>query len=266
MTIRRKLGTYALMLAAVSSVLAGTAPQAVASSAATEVRVMTWNIHGEDADIPGVASVISSHGVDVVTVQEIHRRPDWDQVRELADALGWHISANVHFGRGDNPGPCDDEWPGDAGNAVLSAFPIVAKVTRPLSPASQDCPVKRSMAGVKIDVNGTALHVFTSHFTPGAGSAAVTLRQQQARAVVDYLTHPGPLLFTGDLNDRPGSTIHGWVTGAGFQDTGARFADDPTLGTARIDFIFSRAITVTGGFVPDPGYSDHRPVIMDVVL
>lgn len=266
MKLRRKPGTYALMLAAVLSVLAGTTPQAVASSASTEVRVMTWNVHGEDADIPGVASVIRTHGVDVVTVQEIHRRPDWDQVRELADALGWHISTNVHFGRSDNPGPCDDEWPGDAGNAVLSAFPIVEKVTKPLSPANQDCPVKRSMAGVKIDVNGTALLVFTSHFTPGHGTAAVTLRQQQARTVVDYLTHPGPLLFTGDLNDVATSTIHGWFVDAGFLDTGARFADDPTLGTARIDYIFSRAMTVTGGFVPDPGYSDHRPVIMDVVL
>lgn len=157
-----------------------------------------------------------------------------------------------------------NEWPGDAGNAVLSRFPIVERVTKPLSPASQDCPVKRSMAGVRLDVNGAALRVFTTHLTPGHGSAAVTLRQQQSRTIADYLTQSGPILFTGDLNDTPGSTVTNMFTAKGWQDTGARYANLPTLGTARIDYIWSRAVTVLSGQVPSPGYSDHRPVIMTI--
>lgn len=138
-------------------------------------------------------------------------------------------------------------------------------MTKPLSPASQDCPVKRSLAGVKLDLgSGRYIRVFTSHFTPGHGSAAVALRQAQARTTVDYLSHSGPLLFTGDLNDVPGSTIHRWFVGAGFTDTGARYAPDPTHGTARIDFIFARAVTVTSGYVVDTNLSDHRPLVMNM--
>lgn len=267
MSFQQKMTTFVVALLGLLPMLAGGAVAAATpATASTNLRVMTWNIHGEHADIAGVASVIRAYDIDVVTVQEIHRRPEWDQVRELANELGWQLGTNVHFGPADNPGPCDDEWPGDAGNAVLTRFPIVERVTKPLSPPDQDCPVKRSMAGVKIDVNGRAVRVFTSHFTPGHSAPAVALRQQQARTVVNYLTHTGPLVFTGDLNDVPGSTIHRWFTGAGFLDAGGRYADDPTFGTARIDFIFTRAVTVTGGFVPDPGYSDHRPVIIDMVV
>jgi endonuclease/exonuclease/phosphatase family metal-dependent hydrolase len=258
MALRRKL------TALLAAVLASAALAPATADAATELRVMTWNIHGEDLDVAGVAGVIRQYGIDVVTVQEIHRRPEWDQVRELADALGWQLGAGVHFGRADNPGPCDDEWPGDAGNAVLSRYPIVERVTKPLSPDSQDCPVKRSLAGVRLDVDGTALRVFTSHLSPGTGSSSVALRQAQARTIADYLTQSGPILFTGDLNDRPGSTVTGYFTAKGWLDTGGRYADDPTLGTARIDYIWAKAVTVLSGQVPSPGYSDHRPVVMNI--
>jgi endonuclease/exonuclease/phosphatase family metal-dependent hydrolase len=252
------------------SALAGAAIATRPAEAATSIRVMTWNIHGETANIPAIANAIRSLNVDVATCQEIHRREDQDQVAELAAALGLQLGTNVHFGPSDLVGPCDAPWTGDkagwAGNAVFSRFPIVERVTKPLSPANQDCPVKRALSGVRLDVAGQAVRVFTTHLTPGASTAAVTLRRNQTSTTVDYLTQSGPLLLTGDLNDRPGSWVHNRVTSAGFTDAGARYADDPTHGDARIDYIFYRGATVTSGSVPDPGLSDHRPVIMNVVV
>lgn len=140
------------------------------------------------------------------------------------------------------------------------------RVTKPLSPAGQDCPVKRAMSGVRLDVAGKVLRVFTTHLTPGASAAALDLRHAQTTTVVNYLSQSGALLLTGDLNDTPVSWVGNRVVDAGFVDAGGRYADDPTLGTARIDYIFYKGTTVTGGFVPSPGYSDHRPVIMDVVV
>jgi endonuclease/exonuclease/phosphatase family metal-dependent hydrolase len=254
-----------LLTPALTAPLAGPAHAGSAALAPVSLRVMTWNIHGESADIPAIADFVHANGVNVLTVQEIHRRPSWDQVRQLADELGWQLTTNVHFGPADNPGPCDDEWEGQAGNAILTSFRIAERVTKPLSPASQDCPVRRSMAGVRLDLgDNRTIRVFTSHFSPGHSAAPVALRQQQARTVVDYLSQSGPLVFTGDINDVPGSTIHGWFVGAGFLDTGGRYANEPTLGTARIDFVFTRAVTVTSGDVLDTRLSDHRPVVMNM--
>jgi endonuclease/exonuclease/phosphatase (EEP) superfamily protein YafD len=82
--------------------------------------------------------------------------------------------------------------------------------------------------------------------------------------VANYLTHTGPLLFTGDLNDTPDSPTANRFVLNGFQDTGARHAPQPTLGNFRIDYIFAKAVTVTSGKVIDPGYSDHRAIVMNI--
>jgi len=247
------------------SLLAVAAP---AASAATSLRVMTWNIQGESANIPAIANFIRSQAVDVATFQEIHRREDQDQVAELANALGLRLGTNVHFGPSDLVGPCDAPWTGDkagwAGNAVFSRYPIVERVTKPLSPANQDCPVKRALSGVRLDVAGKAVRVFTTHLTPGASTAAVALRRDQANTVAGYLTQTGPLILTGDLNDVPGSAVQTRFLTAGFTDAGARVANAPTHGAARIDYVFYRSASATSGSVPDPALSDHRPVIIDM--
>src|SRR5688572_28261076 len=104
------------------SLFAGATFAARPAEAATSIRVMTWNIHGESANIPAIANAVQALGVDVATFQEIHRREDQDQVAELASALGLRLGTNVHFGPSDMVGPCDAPWTGDragwAGNAV----------------------------------------------------------------------------------------------------------------------------------------------------
>ena len=67
-----------------------------------------------------------------------------------------------------------------------------------------------------------------------------------------------------DVNDTPGSTVTGYFAAKGWLDTGGRYAPGPPLGTARIDYVWARSVTVLSGQVPSPGYSDHRPVIMNI--
>src|SRR5262245_49536746 len=93
------------------SLMAGAA-LAQPAAAATTVRVMTWNIHGESVNLSGIAAVIASCDVDIFTLQEIHRRNDVDQVAALADSLGLVLGTNVHFGPADLVGPCDAPWSG----------------------------------------------------------------------------------------------------------------------------------------------------------
>jgi endonuclease/exonuclease/phosphatase family metal-dependent hydrolase len=188
-------------LALVALVLGGTPAGAEDGepSAAVSLQVMDWNIAGEHSTMSDIASVVRGEGIDIVTVQEIHRRVPYDgvdQVQELADELGWHISRNTHFGPADQAGPCDCDgpacpWDGtEAGNAILTRFPIERRVTRDLPHDDAHCQVHRSLAGVLIDVNGTMVHVFTSHFTPGGRRGMAGEHPQPAEPVGGELPHP----------------------------------------------------------------------------
>ncbi|MFI7614026.1 endonuclease/exonuclease/phosphatase family protein [Nonomuraea terrae] len=243
-------------------VLAPLLTTTLAQARATDLVVLNWNVHGESADMSAVAGQIRATGANIVTVQEIHRRPDADQVRQLADALGWDITANAHFGAGDNPGPCDDPQPGQAGNAVLSSFRIVERVTIRLTDFAT-CPVNRSMAGAKLDLGGgSSVTVFTTHLSPGLSATSVARREAQADKVRTYLGTRTGVILTGDFNAPPTDALSRRFVSAGWLDTGARYADEPTLGDARIDYVYTRGITVTGGDVLSTTLSDHRPIVM----
>ncbi|MBF8185317.1 endonuclease/exonuclease/phosphatase family protein [Nonomuraea sp. K274] len=248
------------MIAALA--LAATAVPAGAAQAATSLVVLGWNIHGESADMTAIAKVIRDSGANIVTLQEIHRRPDADQVRQLADELGWNITANAHFGAGDNVGPCDDPQPGMAGNAILSSYKILERVTIPLTDFAT-CPVNRSMAGAKLDLGGgTSITVFSTHLSPGLSATSVARREAQADKVRTYFGSRTGLILTGDFNAKPTDTLSRKFVSAGWLDTGAKYANKPTLGDARIDYIYTKGVTTTSGSVLSTTASDHRPLVM----
>ncbi|SEF67120.1 Metal-dependent hydrolase, endonuclease/exonuclease/phosphatase family [Nonomuraea solani] len=237
-------------------------PAEAAASRTVSVVVFDWNILGESADIPAMAKVIRDSGANVVTLQEVHRRPGADQVRQLADALGWDITANAHFGVGDDVGPCDAPEEGKAGNAILSSFRIVERVTIPLSNFAT-CPVNRSMAGAKLDLGGGAqVTVFTTHLSPGLSATSVSRREAQATKIRDYLGTRTGVVLTGDFNALPTDPLSKSFVSAGWTDTGARYANKPTHGTARIDYVYTRGVTTTSGSVLSSTLSDHRPIVM----
>ncbi|WP_345572565.1 endonuclease/exonuclease/phosphatase family protein [Nonomuraea rosea] len=249
------------VLAAAMLAVAATMVPATAQ-AATSLVVLDWNVHGDGADMKAIAAVIRGSGANIVTVQEIHRRPDADQVAQLAAELGWDLTANAHFGVGDDVGPCDDPQPGKAGNAILSKFRIVERVTIPLSDFAT-CPVNRSMAGVKLDLGGgSAVTVFSTHLSPGLSATSVARREAQADKVRAYFGSRTGLILTGDFNAPPTDALSKQFVSAGWADTGAKYANMPTLGNARIDYVYTKGITTTSGSVLSTTASDHRPIVM----
>ncbi|WP_084774771.1 endonuclease/exonuclease/phosphatase family protein [Nonomuraea candida] len=249
-----------ILLAAAAPPPAHAAPRAKAP-----VVVLSWNIRGENADMKAIAKVIRDSGANVVTLQEIHRRPGADQVRQLADELGWDLTANAHFGAGDDAGPCDAPQPGKAGNAILSSYRIVERVTIPLS-GFATCPVNRSMAGVRLDLGGgSQVRVFTTHLSPGLSRTSVKRREAQAARVRDYFGYRSPLILTGDFNALPSDPLSKRFRNVGWLDTGSKHANKPTHGNARIDYVYTRGMTTTSGSVLNTTLSDHRPIVMRMV-
>lgn len=262
-----------LVPALILALAASGATASAATSTAEPVdslRVLNYNIHAgrpagtdpntDPPDIARTAAAIAEHDPDIVTLQEVHQ-PDStgaDQVAQLAEAL----DMNAYFGPADGNGSG-----GQAGNAILTTLPIIETVNRALPDDPDTNNVRRKLAGAKLDLGGGAfVRVFTTHLSPGYSQAVIAEREAQGRWALDYLTHDGPLLFTGDFNEGPDESIHDWALADGFGDTGAEFAPEPTHGGKRIDFVYARGITATGGLVPDTDASDHKPVVIDLAV
>lgn len=259
---------YLVCTLVLSTAVSVTAATPAGAQRVEDLRILDYNIQagraaGEDPntdppDIARTAAAIAEYDPDIVTLQEVHQ-PDTsgaDQVAQLAEALGM----NAYFGPADGNGSG-----GQAGNAILTTLPILETVNRALPDDPDTNNVRRKLAGVKLDLGGGGfVRVFTTHLSPGYSQAVIAEREAQGRWALDYLSHDGPLLFTGDLNEGPGEPIHGLALADGFTDTGAEFAPDPTHGGKRIDFVYARGITATGGFVPGTDASDHKPVVIDL--
>lgn len=280
---RRTLTAAAAALTTLAAVVAtGTGAEA-RQPAATSLKVMNWNIQGGnssdgDAHWDSIVSTIAAEDPDIVTLQEVHNdkghlvdgRPGINQYQTLLDTFPAYEG---HFARSDT-----NAHGGSAGQLILSKYPINEKVSYTL-PNDNSGAVDRSMGGVNIGVNGTAVRVYSTHLSAGDGAAAVARREAQARYVLDKLPADKmttPMLFTGDLNVRPDAAIRSWIAGAGWLDTwtqlnantGAAVVTHPGSGDdARIDYVYgSGAIDVSEARTRTTTASDHRPVVTRVTV
>ncbi|CAM5277323.1 hypothetical protein SAVIM338S_00081 [Streptomyces avidinii] len=258
---------------------AGPAASAAGAAAApTKLRIMDWNIQGAQGtdhvtDISRIIKVIGQENPDIVTLQEVHDdtavgKPN--QWQQLLDALP---QFTAHFAKSDYDG-----IGGNAGNLILSRFPIKERLTYllPQYPANTDA-VLRSLGGVRLDVGGTDVRVYTSHLSAGLGAEPTERRNRQARAIVAKLPADlmdTPMVFSGDLNIKPDDPIRPLFAGAGWNDTwtelheniGASAVTHPGGTDAdRIDYLYATpSFDVTAAHKVVTSASDHYPVVSDV--
>jgi endonuclease/exonuclease/phosphatase family metal-dependent hydrolase len=255
---------------------------APAASSSTSLKILDWNIEGGnsadgDSNWDGIENTIRAENPDIVTLQEVHN--DAGQTVDGSPGINqWQTLLNDfpaydgHFARGD-----DDGLGGSAGQLILTKYSIAEKVTWTL-PNDDSGAVYHSMAGVKVNIGGTDVRIYTTHFSAGAGSAPVARRQAQAQYVLDKMpgTMTAPMLFTGDLNFRPDDTIRPWIAGDGWYDAWTQV--NPNIGSdvvthpgdgedARIDYVYATAgIDASDAHTDTTTVSDHRPVIVDLTV
>lgn len=219
-----------------------------------QLRVLTYNIHhgeGMDGkfDYRRLASIITSVKPDVVALQEVDRKTrrasGVDQAARLGKLTGMHSAygrAMYYSG-------------GEYGEAILSRFPIAEVKTHPLPFNTGREPRALLVCRIKPD-NGLPEFLFAgTHLC----HQSEELRTDQARQMNVKLPTEGetPVILTGDLNARKGSTTmkelldKRWI--------------DATSKISRIDYILLRPNdpwrVVEAFHIDDRVASDHRPVL-----
>ena len=240
------------------------------------LRVMTYNIASGHGDLDRTAATIAAEAPDLVALQEVDVR--WDarsQFVDQATALAARLHMEVRFAPiYQLAGATVGALPREFGVALLSRFPIVRWVNHPLTRLSTQQPnaTPTPMPGfleATVTVRDVEIRIFNTHtdYRPDPG---VRVRQV-AEMLATIGEHAMPTLLFGDLNAPPDAmelqpllaALHDvWPASSGPGLTYPAIAP-----TKRIDYVLTtNQFRVIKASVPDTDASDHRPVVVDLVV
>ena len=247
-----------------------------AREAAVPLRVVTYNIRAGNGDLQRTAETIRGFAPDIAGLQEVdvnwsERSAFEDQARTLGKSLGMQVRfAPIYI----LPGADSSKPARQYGVALLSRHPIMAwrnhTMTR-LSTIARD-PVPAPAPGLleaTIDVNGTPVRVFNTHLDYRADPR---VREQQVKELLTYMGDPaGPTLVLGDLNAAPDAPelqpLLQRLRDSRESKAEAGFTYPADKPVKRIDYVLtSRHFRVRSASVPVTEASDHRPVLVDLLL
>lgn len=256
--------------------IAACAPLPSSTSERT-LRVMTYNIQYGGGNLDGIAEAIRASAADVVALQEVDvhwsaRSNFVDQTAALAARLGMQARfAPIYRLPGENASAPMREF----GVALLSRHPIVAFANHSITRLSTQQPEGAPPAPMPgfleatVDVRGTMVRVFNTHLDYRPDPA---VRAQQVTESLAIIGDPAtPTLMFGDLNAGP-TAPELQPLFERLRDSWAVFADagltyPATAPVKRIDYVLaSRHFRVRTAQVPDTQASDHRPVVVDLVV
>ncbi|HEV8627344.1 MAG TPA: endonuclease/exonuclease/phosphatase family protein [Acidimicrobiia bacterium] len=220
------------------------------------LRVATFNVkHGDNGggrvDLRRLGTACAGLSADVLAVQEVDRfarRTGFrDEMRVIARATG----LEAVFGEA-----ARRRWR-TYGNVLLARGPIsdveVLKLPRPGNGEQRVAIVAR------VDVDGVGVSVGATHLSFRAGEGL-----PQLEVVLEALgQRAGPRVLLGDLNLGP-ELVEPAVMAAGYRlaPTGPTF---PASGPrTRIDFVAVSGLEVVAASTPQPGISDHLPVVVEL--
>ena len=233
-----------------------------------QVRIMSYNIHhGADKDenntIDSMGYFIKETKPDIVGLQEVdsvcERSDRQDQMKRLGKITGMHYAFVRHF-----------PYQGGAyGLGILSKYPILNVE-------------KRRLKLLKMGPNGDSVSMLLATVQlPGKKSVLFTTvhysasdketRLSQVTETIQYLSKNSlPVIFTGDLNATPEvEEIQFLQQYLQRVDTSGTFTFPDTNPVKKIDYILispEALHNVKRIYVPVVHYSDHLPLIADIIL
>jgi endonuclease/exonuclease/phosphatase family metal-dependent hydrolase len=237
------------------------------------LRVLHWNIqHGTtNAKVYNLdlqASWIAKADPHVVSLNEVERFTHWgneDQPKRFAELLKQKTGKTWYYHFASRNGAANAQ-----GNLLLSVYPIESKGSLLLSH-------NRSVAHIRIIVNGRSVSVFSTHLDHESGSRRATQMEQLKKWAAGF---PEQRIIAGDFNTWPTAGEIPRMTGTHFdvwaeaEKAGTAVAFPGNTGqtrNSRIDYIFlshgASRTTIKGARVFDTRdsrgvmASDHRPLL-----
>ena len=261
--MNRFLPTFAVLAVVLFTGVTGAAAQ---SAPGDTVRVMIYNIkHGQGmdgtVDLSRSAEVIREMDPDILALQEIdsktRRVNGVDQAARMSELTGMPHHAFGSF---------MDYQGGQYGMAILSRWPITASTNHRLPEGAE--PRSALTAQISIAGDGPELTLADIHLY-----RTLEERYSQARRLVELFAYTTkPVVLAGDFNSRPDSKViqmldRYWT----IPDKGREHltfpSDDPDV---EIDYIMYRPGSafelIDHQVIDEPVASDHRPVILDLVV
>lgn len=240
------------------------------------LRVMTFNIRAGNGDLAAIAREIRASGADIVALQEVDVHwSDRSGFADEASSLKEELHMDVRFARIYQLAPLHAGDPTrEFGVALLSRFPIRSFENLPLTRLStQDTTAPAAPApgflSATIDVRGAEVRVFNTHLDYRADPR---VRAQQVAEMVRYIGDASmPTLLFGDMNAPPDAPeiqpLFHVLRDAWSSSTAAGLTYPADAPRKRIDYVFTSAhFRVKSVSVPSTLASDHRPVVVDLLL
>ncbi|MEN6682929.1 endonuclease/exonuclease/phosphatase family protein [Stenotrophomonas pavanii] len=195
-TTMRALG-LAVALALPGLVLAAGPQAATAAEAANApgMSMVTFNLHHDREDWPSrrrtILAELKRLQPDAIALQEvIQRRNVRNQAQWLASQLGYRYI----FVSTDPVGA-----PKRYGNALLSRCPVLARGEHLLQPRED----YRTVAHLRIDVDGKAVNVYATHLNERNDESGQRIRRAQVEDLLRFITATSagaPVVIAGDFN------------------------------------------------------------------
>lgn len=256
------LGRLAMLLAAVWAAI----PEVLAADGtATELRVLSYNIHhaeGVDGklDLERIAGVIRAVKPDIVALQEVDQRASRservDQPAKLAELTGMSVvfGANIPL------------QGGHYGNAILSRYPIVRHRNHLLP--RLDNGEQRGVLHAEIrlgDEPDQILHFLATHLDHRPDDRERQLSAEFINRLAND-TRLTPAILAGDLNATPDSRVLDEFRKTWTFPAGNQLETIPVKQPVRqIDFIATRELagwkTAEVRVLKEAIASDHRPIL-----
>jgi endonuclease/exonuclease/phosphatase family metal-dependent hydrolase len=243
-------------------------------SSSSTLRVLHWNIqHGTtDAKVYNLdlqASWIAKSDPHVVSLNEVERFTSWgneDQPKRFAELLKQKTGKTWYYHFASRNGAANAQ-----GNLLLSVYPIESTGSLLLSH-------NRSVAQIRITVNGRSVSVFSTHLDHESASRRATQMEELKKWALGF---PEQRIIAGDFNTWPtageigarmtGTYFDVWAEAAKAGTTVSFPGNDGQTRNSRIDYIFlshgATRTTIKGAQVIDTRdkngvmASDHRPLV-----
>lgn len=250
-----------------------------------KIKILHWNVWFQEK-AENIVKVLKKVKPDIICCQEITIGSKFNDKRDVAKFIADELAYNYNFSLAHKyKFPITPKGESNyGGNAIFSRFPIIENTNFPII-NPKDLPGLKyerrtcAVSEIKIDKN-RIIKIATTHASINSGFIEDKEKISEVKKLVSFFKeNPTNLIFTGDLNLSPSAKSIKMIEKE-LKHCGPSY-NEPTWTTKpfdfmgfkenklkwRLDYIFaSKDVKVVNSKIIQTKYSDHLPVLLEIVI